>query len=517
MMDAPTAFVFAEAAVKNNRPNSQSIFKADPTTTNFKPYYADPGLLQEAVNQLKKAGFQVSSADKFGVSFFGTRKTFEEKFKVKLKAVEVETVPSNGNAVIKYVIDKNPPTNFLETSQTDFKEWLDGVVLQIPMVQAYADVLPAKGGDWQLYFNEIPDLLNWSKFYGAIIDGTGVKVVVIDSGYFRHPFLNTNYPARIIRKHTERVYSAHYQALVNYSAIQGQAEREVLEKYEDFRREPDPNGHGTSVVANLLAVAPKVEVLVIKELIKDGDYSEAFGIAIDYQPDIICCSFGKPLQIAELEPNWPASVLYRKKIRELVEQHNIMVIYASGNYNPQQAGYIHLEPQFGNVFSVGGAYYNGETLTASNAAHGFPDRYPNASPLKGIPDTCGIVGPQAHLDFIIVPQPPTAVRPDGDWEAQSGTSLAAPQIAGVCALIKQAFPAATPAQMKEILQKTAEPIVAGTTLQNQSMNAIDLGNGLHPGLADIKIAVLTAMYMNAGVAIDEAIVNARDLGLRLIK
>ena len=121
------------------------------------------------------------------------------------------------------------------------------------------------------------------------------------------------------------------------------------------------------------------------------------------------------------------------------------------------------------------------------------------------------------MDFIIVPQPPTAVRPDGDWEAQSGTSLAAPQIAGVCALIKQAFPAATPAQMKEILQKTAEPIVAGTTLQNQSMNAIDLGNGLHPGLADIKIAVLTAMYMNAGVAIDEAIVNARDLGLRLIK
>ena len=54
------------------------------------------------------------------------------------------------------------------------------------------------------------------------------------------------------------------------------------------------------------------------------------------------------------------------------------------------------------------------------------------------------------------------VFPNGDettnndgWAAFSGTSAAAPQLAGVAALIKQACPKLTPKQIKTLMMKTA--------------------------------------------------------------
>ena len=56
-------------------------------------------------------------------------------------------------------------------------------------------------------------------------------------------------------------------------------------------------------------------------------------------------------------------------------------------------------------------------------------------------------------------------HPNGDetanndgWAAFSGTSAAAPQIAGVCALIKQACSRLTPAQVRDILKQTARDV-----------------------------------------------------------
>lgn len=43
----------------------------------------------------------------------------------------------------------------------------------------------------------------------------------------------------------------------------------------------------------------------------------------------------------------------------------------------------------------------------------------------------------------------------------SGTSAAAPQIAGVCALLLQARPDLTPAQVKAVLRRTARDVIVG--------------------------------------------------------
>jgi subtilisin family serine protease len=83
-------------------------------------------------------------------------------------------------------------------------------------------------------------------------------------------------------------------------------------------------------------------------------------------------------------------------------------------------------------------------------------------------------------DAIDVANAPGA-HPDGDetatddgWAAFSGTSAAAPQIAGVAALLKQACPALGPAAVKEILVSTARDVSTGFC------NTVP---GIHTGLA----------------------------------
>jgi subtilisin family serine protease len=82
-----------------------------------------------------------------------------------------------------------------------------------------------------------------------------------------------------------------------------------------------------------------------------------------------------------------------------------------------------------------------------------------------------------HLDnYIMLPIPPNckidqerqAIDPDrtksnDGWAAFSGTSAAAPQIAGVCALLKAKNPKLTPSDIKAILRRTARDVLVGNS------------------------------------------------------
>ena len=96
---------------------------------------------------------------------------------------------------------------------------------------------------------------------------------------------------------------------------------------------------------------------------------------------------------------------------------------------------------------------------------------------------------------------PGATAPWGDetarndgWAAFSGTSAAAPQVAGVCALIKQACSRLTPAQVRDTLKATAKDVAAGrcspSTGANLAVPGPDLATG--HGLADAHRAVTDA-------------------------
>ena len=84
---------------------------------------------------------------------------------------------------------------------------------------------------------------------------------------------------------------------------------------------------------------------------------------------------------------------------------------------------------------------------------------------------------------------------DDGWAAISGTSAAAPQVAGVCALIKHACAKLTPFTIKSILKTTATDVTTGTSnmvcgVTQTATVGPDLATG--HGLVNAYKAVLSA-------------------------
>jgi subtilisin family serine protease len=160
----------------------------------------------------------------------------------------------------------------------------------------------------------------------------------------------------------------------------------------------------------------------------------------------------------------------------------ITVIFSAGN------GHAGFPAQHPDVIAAGGVFVDqDESLQASTYSSGFASTiYSN----RAVPDVCGLVGMRPKAIYIMLPLEPgdaidvssaPGTHPDGDetatddgWAAFSGTSAAAPQIAGVAALLKQACPGLGPAAVKEILISTARDVSAGFC------NTVP---GIHTGLA----------------------------------
>jgi subtilisin family serine protease len=82
---------------------------------------------------------------------------------------------------------------------------------------------------------------------------------------------------------------------------------------------------------------------------------------------------------------------------------------------------------------------------------------------------------------------------DDGWAAISGTSAAAPQLAGTAALVRQVGPQLTPAEVRDVLMASAQDVTAGTChprMNNAAMAGPDLATG--NGLVDAARAVLIA-------------------------
>jgi subtilisin family serine protease len=115
-----------------------------------------------------------------------------------------------------------------------------------------------------------------------------------------------------------------------------------------------------------------------------------------------------------------------------------------------------------------------------------------------VPDFCGLVGLLPHASYIMLPIPAgcqidhEVSKPDdgqaGDgttptdgWGVFSGTSAAAPQLAGVCALLLEKNPHLTPADVKAILRRTARDVLEG---HSNPASSDDLRTPMQAGLGD---------------------------------
>jgi hypothetical protein len=131
-------------------------------------------------------------------------------------------------------------------------------------------------------------------------------------------------------------------------------------------------------------------------------------------------------------------------------------------------------------------------------------------PGRRAPDLSGLVGMLPRAIYIMLPVEPgdeidaglqggtfpnrdETANNDG-WGAFSGTSAAAPQLAGVAALIRQTCPRLTPAEIRDIMMSTARDVTTGKGHPNTGANPAGPGPDLATGngLVDAQRAVAVA-------------------------
>jgi subtilisin family serine protease len=286
------------------------------------------------------------------------------------------------------------------------------------------------------------------------LDGAGVGVAIIDSGVTSwHDDLGT-----------ERV--VHFADFVNLQPT----------AYDDY-------GHGTHV-AGIIAgngydsngarrgIAPSANLVVLKVLDGEGfGYISNVIAALDYavehraQFNIRVINLSVAAGVYESYTTDPLTLAAKRAV-----QAGIVVVTAAGNLGRNAQG----QPQYGGitapgnapwVLTVGASSHNGTISRADDSMASFSSRGPSYIDYSAKPDLVAPgVGIESLTDgssLLFATHPnarlwgtvDTAIQP---YLSLTGTSMAAPVVAGTVALMIQANPSLTPNLVKAILQYTAE-------------------------------------------------------------
>lgn len=208
----------------------------------------------------------------------------------------------------------------------------------------------------------------------------------------------------------------------------------------------DDNGHGTHVAGIIASETNNNEgvagitwyskIMPVKAMGAKG-YGTTFDIAkgivwaVDHGADVINMSLG----------NYQPSKVLEEAVRYAYEK-NVVMVSAAGNDGSDQPTYPSAYPE---VLSVSAVDYNGNIATFSN----YGEYIDIAAPGVNIPSTYF----------------------NKQYAALSGTSMAAPHVAGLAALIKSANPDLKSSQIIRIIKNSAIDL-------GEQGKDINFGNGL---------------------------------------
>lgn len=466
-MYTSNSIVFFEAVVrsKSNRSmfSENEFIKAD----DLDEFMPSEGRASNAANELQKMGFRVRHIGTFSISAEGPRELWEKTFSTKVevkKQLISEAHPDIGEVSF---LSHVPDVSFeIPAALSDF---IDRAYPQRPPILFESPLPPRVKYHHLRVPDDVATVLKASKVHKTGIMGSGVLVAMPDTGFYKHPF-----------------YSWHgysYNATLSPDAT---------------KIESDEYGHGTAEAANIFANAPKIDFMGVK---MGNNTVLGFKTASDLHPGVITCSWGYSIKNAPL-PNYLKPL--EAAVIEAVKKRGITVCFSAGN------GHYGFPAQMPEVIAVGGVYShenmaNGEfKLEASDYSSSFDSQiYPG----RHVPDVCGLVGMLPRAIYIMLPVEPGdyidkqlsgASYPDKDetakddgWAVISGTSAASPQIAGVCALLKEIEPALSPSLINSILKATARDVKTGQSQQGQPAGEGHdgaTGAGLVDAYAAYKIA-----------------------------
>ena len=294
------------------------------------------------------------------------------------------------------------------------------------------------------------DMLNspgvWKDFE---IDGTGTTVGIIDSGVeFAHPALKSKW----------RGYDAVNDEIVD-------PEKNWFEAIPAYFIEQSPIpadsslSHGTHVAGiilgseengkNQIGVAPGAKYIAARTfdstgntdnfvLIRAGEWMLAPGGDVNARPDVVNAS-------------WASSAIIDDWYRDVVNAWRaagIVPVFAAGNstgQDPSVGPYSISNPaNYPESFAVGAVDQNYRLGGFSKRG---PSLYDQDKEIKAIKPE--VTAPGVGIYSSIVGK---------GYAFKNGTSMAAPHVAGTVALLRQANPNLTVAEIEEIIESTARPL-----------------------------------------------------------
>jgi len=469
--------IYAEASVRSLGGVSLFDFKEDVVADNVNGFYSEQGLIGEAVDKLRKYGFAPLWVGGITITIAAPADVYEKVFKTRIIAEEREAIKHFGlkdTATFLDCPDTEKP-GLIDVSKSPLKDILEGVALNEPVYYFSPSAFPPAQGYWRLDVPAGVSLgLRADLAHRLGYTGRRVRVAMVDSGWYRHPYF------------TSRGYRFN-------PVVLGPAATEP---------EHDEHGHGTGESANIFAVAPDVNFTMVKMNFVNS--IGAFNTAAALKPHIISCSWGSSKKEGPLSA---ADNALAAAVASAVAG-GITVVFSAGN------GHYGFPGQHPDVISAGGVFMKEDlSCEATPYASGFAS---NIYSGRNVPDVCGLVGLPPRAQYIMLPVEPgdtldsslsggshpngDETAPDDGWAAFSGTSAAAPQLAGVCACMLQAYRKLSPSNVKDILKQTARDITKGhcspSTGGNAAVPGPDLATG--HGLADTFRATMKARGIGWG-------------------
>ncbi|MDQ5846843.1 MAG: S8 family serine peptidase [Acidobacteriota bacterium] len=429
----------------------------------------DPLDMDKALHELHHRGFEVTAKGKLTASVRCSRRLYEKVFGTKLKVFHLDPTQQASKQSFYY-----PPADAKWKPDPAIMTLIDDAYIQWPHIFMASkkpkpkpkpkpkgpSATPPTVGYFHLSVrNDVPRLLNVTQVHAAGATGKGVRVAMIDSGFAHsHPYFKAN----------------------NYTSS-------VALAPSASNKTTDKNGHGTGESANVFAIAPGATFIGIK---LDDDNNpqggasilEGFQEALKHKPHVISVSLGYDL--CEADPA-TGQRLSNKHVTQLPNglkaleaeiqaavASGVVVVFSSGN------GHVAFPGMMPEVISAGGVFVdeNGG-MSASDYASAFKSKIYSG---RSVPDFCGLVGMAPHADYIMLPIPSSCeidldnsshdetTASDG-WGVFSGTSAAAPQLAGVCALLLEKNTGLTPSDVKAVLKRTCKDVKKGSA--NPASNA----------------------------------------------